>query len=74
MYSSDYRNKRLQYYDWWKKIFDQSVRNNLRTYDTIRKIATDQRDHCATIIISKTIIDVSKQQVLDTDPKVMQQI
>ena len=74
MYSSDYRNKRLQYYDWWKKIFDQSVRNNLRTYDTIRKIATDQRDDCATIIISKTIIDVSKQQVLDTDPKVMQQI
>ena len=27
-----------------QKFFDQLVRNNLRTYDSIRKIATDQGD------------------------------
>ena len=45
---SDHRNKRLQCYDWRKKFFDQPVKNNLRTYDNLRKIATDQGDDYTT--------------------------
>ena len=45
-----------------KVFFDQPVRNNLITYDNIRKIAAGQGDDyatgcvCWTIIISRTII------------------
>ena len=31
-----------------QNFFDQSVKNNLRTYDNIRKIATDQGDDYTT--------------------------
>ena len=31
-----------------KNFFDQPVRNNLRTYDSIRKIATSQGDDYTT--------------------------
>ena len=30
-----------------RHFFDQTVKNNLRTYDNIRKIATDQGDNSA---------------------------
>ena len=31
-----------------KSIFDQSVKNNIRTYDNIRKISTGQGDEYTT--------------------------
>ena len=65
-------------------MFDQPVKNDLRTYDNIRKTATGQGDDyiigclldypyfekCFKLIA----IDLSKQQKLDADPKVIQQI
>ena len=69
--------------DGWN-FFDQPVKNDLRTYDNIRKIATGQGDD---YIIGCLLdypyfekrykliaIDLSKQQKLDADPKVIQQI
>ena len=67
-----------------KNFFDQPVKNNKVTYENIRKIATGQGDDYTTSclldyiyfkIYYKTIaVDLSKQQVLDADPKVIQQI
>ena len=67
-----------------QSIFDEPVKNNLRTYDNIRKIATSQRDDYTTGCLLdynffnnyyKTIaIDLSKHQALDADPKVIQLI
>ena len=67
-----------------KNIFDQSVNNNLRTYDNIRNIATGQGDYYTSgclldynyynnyyKMIAK---DLSKQQALDADPKAIKQI
>ena len=55
----------------------------MRTYDNIRKIATDQRDDYATGCLldypyfkenyKLIAIDLSKQQALDADPKEIQQ-
>ena len=67
----------------WRNFFDQPVRNDLRTYDNIRKIAICQGDeHTSGCLIDypyfknyKVIpIDLSKQQNLDTDQKAIQQI
>ena len=65
-------------------FFDQPVKNNLITYDNIRKIATDQGDDYAVGCLSdynyfnnfyKMIaIDFSKQKVLDADQKTIQRI
>ena len=67
-----------------RNFFDQTIKNNLRTYDNIRKIATGQGDDYATGCLlhypyfknySKMIaIDLSKQQALDANPKAIQQI
>ena len=65
-----------------KNIFDPSVNNNLRTYDTIRNIAAGQGDYYTSLLdynyynnyykmIAK---DLSKQQALDADPKAIKQI
>ena len=35
-----------------QNFFDQPVKNNLRTYDNIRKIATGQGDDYTTLIIT----------------------
>ena len=61
------------------KTFDQTVNNNLITYDSIQKIATGQGDDYTTGCLLdynyfkdyyKIIaIDFSKQQTLDADPK-----
>ena len=61
------------------KTFDQTVKNNLITYDSIQKIATGQGDDYTTGCLLdynyfkdyyKIIaIDFSKQQTLDADPK-----
>ena len=67
-----------------KNFFDQLVKNNEVTYENIRKIATGQGDDYKTgcsldYIYFKNyykmiVVDLSKQQGLDADPKAMQQI
>ena len=67
-----------------KIFFDQPVQSNMRAYDSILKLSTNQRDdptngcfldydylnnYCKMIAI-----DLSKQQALDADPKAIQQI
>ena len=67
-----------------KKVFDQAVRNNLITYDNIKKFVQLVYDYDYTTgcllnfnyfkkykIIA---IDLSKQQALDADPKTIHQI
>ena len=65
-------------------FFDQPVKNNLITYDNIRKIATDQGDDYAVGCLldynyfnnfyKMIAIDFSKQKVLDADQKTIQRI
>ena len=67
-----------------RNFFDQPVKNDLKTYDSIRKIATDQVDDYTTGCLldypyfkkyyKLIAIDLSKQQKLDADPKSIQQI
>ena len=62
-----------------KNFFDQPVKNDLRTYDNIRKITTGQGDNytiscildynCFKKYYKSIAIDLSKQQALDADPK-----
>ena len=56
-----------------QNFFNQPVKNNLRIYDSIGNIATDQGDgfkKCYNMIA----IDLSKQQTLDANPKVIQKL
>ena len=67
-----------------KNIFDQPINSDLKTYENIVKIATGQGDDYTTGCLLdysyfkdyyKTIaVDLSKQQVLDADPRAIQQI
>ena len=67
-----------------KNFFDHPVKNDLRTYENIRKIATGQGDNYTTACLldynyfkncyNMIAIDLSKQQTLDADPKVIQEI
>ena len=67
-----------------RNFFGQPIRNDLKTYDNIRKIATGQGDGYTTGCLLdypyfKTYykliaIDLSKQQKLDADRKAIQQI
>ena len=67
-----------------KNFFDQPVKNHKVTYENIRKITIVQGDGNTTSCLLgytyfkkcyKTIAgDFSKQQVLDADPKAIQQI
>ena len=62
-----------------QNFFDQPVKNNLRTYDNVRKIGIGQRDDYATSCLlgynyfnkyyEMKAIDLSKQQAVDPDPK-----
>ena len=62
-----------------RDFFDQPIKNDLKAYDNIRKIATGQGDDYTTGCLSdypyfkryyKLIaIDLSKQQKLEADPK-----
>ena len=62
-----------------RKRFDHPVQNDPRIYDNIQKIATGQGGNCTADCLEdypyfkkrhKIIaIDLSKQYVLDTDPK-----
>ena len=63
---------------------DQPVKNDRRTYNNIRKIATDQRDDYTTGSLLHYVyfqsyckmiaIDLIKQQALDADPSAIKQI
>ena len=67
-----------------QNFFDQLVKRDMRTYDTIQKIAIGQGDDYTTGCLldypyfkehyKMIATDLSKQQVLDADPKAMQQI
>ena len=67
-----------------KNFFNQPVKNDKVTYDNIRKIATVQGDDYTTGCLlnysyfknyyKMIVIDLTKQQALDTDPKAIQQI
>ena len=66
-----------------RKLFDQPIKNDFKTYDNIRKIATGQSDDYTSGCLDypyfkkyyKLIaIDLSKQQKLNADPKAIQQI
>ena len=67
-----------------KTIFGQPVKSNLRTYYSIQKITTGQGGDCTTgCLLSYNYLknyykmlatDLSKQHVIDTDPKAIQQI
>ena len=66
-----------------KIFFNQTIKNGLKTYDNIKKIATGQRDDYTTGCLldypyfkdyyKLIAIDLSKQRKLDTDPISMQQ-
>ena len=67
-----------------KNFFDQPINSDLKTYENIRKIATGQGDDYTTGCLldysyfkenyKMIAIDLSKQQVLDADPRAIQQI
>ena len=67
-----------------QNFFDQTVKNNLITYDNNRKIAIDQGNDYTTGSLldynyfnnyyKMIALDLSKQQALDADPKAIQQI
>ena len=66
-----------------KNVFDQPVKSNMRVYDNIWKISTDQGDDYTTGCLQdyyfkyhyKLIaIHLSKQKALYADPKTIQQI
>ena len=67
-----------------KTFFDQPIKNYKITYENIRKIATGQGDNYTTGCLldyayfknyyKMIVIDLSKQQALDADPRAIQQI
>ena len=67
-----------------QNFFDQTVWNNLRTYNNIQNIATVQGDDCPTDCLlyynyfdnyyKMIAIDVSKQKPLNADPKAVKHI
>ena len=67
-----------------KNFFDQPINSDLKTYENIRKIATDRGDDYTTGSsldysyfkenYKMIAIDLSKQQILDADPIAIQQI
>ena len=67
-----------------RNFFVQQIKNDFKTYDDMRKIATGQGYDCTTGFLRdypyfkkyyKLIaVDLSKQQKLDGDPKAIQQI
>ena len=67
-----------------KIFFDQPINDDIKTYENIRKTATGQGDDYTTGCLldypyfkenyKMIVIDLSKQQVLDADPRAIQQI
>ena len=66
-----------------RTILNQPIKNDLKTYDHIRKIATGEGDDCRTGCLLDYLyfksyyeliaIDLSKQQKLDSEPKAKQE-
>ena len=67
-----------------KNLFDQPINNDIKTYENIRKIATGKRDDYTIGSLldfpylkedyKVIVINLSKQQALDADPRAIQQI
>ena len=67
-----------------RNFFNQPIKNDLKIYDNIRKLASGQGDDYTTACLldcpyfkkyyKLIAIDLSKQQKLDADPKAIQQI
>ena len=67
-----------------KNFFDHPIKNKMKTYDDIRKIATGQGDDYTTGCLPEynyfnkhytmMAIDLNKQQAIDADPKEIQKI
>ena len=67
-----------------KNFFDQSINNDFKTYENIRKIATGKGDDYTTVCLLNYLyfkenfkiiaIDLSKQQSLDADLRAIEQI
>ena len=67
-----------------KNFLDQLVKSDIRTYNNIRKIATDEEDDFTTSCLIDyayfrnyyrlIAIDLRKQEALQADPKTVQQI
>ena len=67
-----------------ENFFDQPIKNNKITYDSIRKIATGQGNDYKTGCLldypyfadayKMIAVDLSKQQAVDADPRAIQQI
>ena len=67
-----------------KKLLDHPIKNHLKSYDNIRKNVAGQCDDYTNVCLLNypyfekyyklIAIDLSKQQKLDTDLKVVQQI
>ena len=67
-----------------KNFFDQPINSDLKTYENIRRVAIGQGDDYATGCLldysflqenyKRIAIDLSKQQVLEADPRAIQQI
>ena len=67
-----------------ENFFDRPIENNKVTYENIRKVATGQGDDYTTGCLldypyfkdnyKMTVIDLSRQQALDADPRAIQQI
>ena len=67
-----------------KSFFDKPVKNNKVTYENLRKTATGQGDDYTTGCLldyiyfknyyKMAVVDLSKQQTLDIDPKATQEI
>ena len=67
-----------------KNCYDQPINSELKTYENIRKFATGKGDDYTTGFLldysylkenyKMIAIDLSKQQVLDADPRAIQQI
>ena len=67
-----------------KNFFDQPINNMIKTYENIRKITIGQGEDYTTVCLldysyfkkyyKMIVIDLSKQEALDADPKAIQQI
>ena len=66
------------------KFFDEPINSKLKTYENIRKIETGKGGYCTTGCLldysyfkenyKMITIDLSQRQVLDVDPRAIQQI